>query len=102
MDTITETSLKERMALGQVVHFRVVEADGKYQLLVRCMWQESEVQLITQRKQARTWSSMDSLLDYTDKTYGAVPIIFLRNFSESDANELANGTPPGTDLPTLD
>lgn len=91
MDTINEVALKERESLGQLVSFRVVEADGKYELHCRFMWQESEVQLITQRKKARTWASLDSLVDYLDKTYGSVPTIFLRNFSESEAHAIAHG-----------
>lgn len=97
MDTINEVALKERESLGQLVSFRVVEADGKYELHCRFMWQESEVQLITQRKKARTWASLDSLVDYLDKTYGPVPTIFLRHFSESEANAIANGRPEPPD-----
>ncbi|MFP3700411.1 hypothetical protein SB758_33600, partial [Burkholderia sp. SIMBA_013] len=84
-------ALKERESLGQLVSFRVVEVDKKYELHCRFMWQESEVQLITQRKKPRTWASLDSLVDYLDKTFGPIPTIFLRHFSESEANAISHG-----------
>jgi hypothetical protein len=89
MDTINEVALKERQSLGQLVHFRVVKVDGTYQLLCRFMWQHGELRLITQRKKARTWASLDSLYDYIDKIFGPVPTVFLLNFSESDVNAIA-------------
>lgn len=99
MDTINEAALKERQTLGQLVSFRVVKIDGKYELLCRFMWQESEVLLITQRKKARVWASLDSLFDYIEKTFGQIPTIFLLNFSESEANAIANGKNESSEPP---
>ncbi len=103
MDTINEVALKERLTMGSLVHFRVVERDlGTFELHCRFMWQDAEVLLITQRKKPRTWSSLDSLFDYIEKTYGQVPTIFLRNITEEQANAFANhdstGSAEGTGL----
>lgn len=91
LDTINERTLKEKMTLGQLLHFRIVErADRCYRVYCRLAWIESEVLFETQRKEPREWSSMDRLLDYLQKTFGDTPIIFLRNFSEKDAYAIAN------------
>lgn len=98
MDTINEVALKERVTLGNLLHFQVVELEfGKFQLLCHFMWQEAGVLLITQRRKPRTWSSLDSLYDYIDKTYGSVPTIFLRNLPENYAHAFTNGIPDSED-----
>ncbi|MDF3883125.1 hypothetical protein [Cupriavidus basilensis] len=100
MDTINEVALKERQTLGALVYFRVVEEEaGKFQLCCRMNWQESEILLITQRKRPRTWSSLDSLFDYIDKTYGPVPTYFLRHLSEEFTNALVKNPVDSTDWP---
>lgn len=87
MDIINEVTLRDLKDLGALVYFRVVEeVPGKFQLHCRKSWQEGETLLITQRKKPRTWSSLDSLYDYIDKTYGPVPICFLRNYPEEFTN----------------
>lgn len=87
MDIIDEVKLRARKDLGALLYFRVVEeAPGKFQLHCRMSYQDYETVLITQRKKPRTWSSLDSLYGYIDKTYGPIPTCFLRNYPEEYVN----------------
>jgi len=61
--------------------FLIQGKDGKFRINVTLTWKEGRQLLETQRKQPRTWASLDRLVRHINTKYGNVPLIQLELWS---------------------
>lgn len=75
MNTISESELGLMVLTKGLKRFHIVQNRlGKYHIRVTLNNQEGELQLVTTRKSAREWASLDRLANHIQDKYGAIPI----------------------------
>lgn len=76
--TINESELKDNLANGAVVALKLIEDhQGRFSILVKLSWKGGDIQLETQRKKVKKWSSLDRLVKHINAHYKNVPLIEL-------------------------
>ena len=70
MEPITERELDVAGANRVIERLRIQQLDnGRFSLIVKLTWRETEQTLISQRKKVRGWVSLGLLLEYIKKHY---------------------------------
>ncbi|MFW1512981.1 hypothetical protein ACEWBN_22295 [Vibrio parahaemolyticus] len=77
-DVISEPELIDNLESKAVKTMALVQGeDGKFCIYVTLTWKEGRQLLETQRKEPRTWASLDRLVKHINQKYENVPIIQL-------------------------
>lgn len=78
MNTISESELGLVVRSKAIKRFHIVQnQQGKFLITVTLNNQEGELELVTTRKNAREWASLDRLAKHIQEKYGAIPSISL-------------------------
>lgn len=65
----------------------VQKEDGKFRIYVTLTWKEGRQLLETQRKEPRTWASLDRLVRHINRKYQQVPVIQLELRSKNESTK---------------
>ncbi|MGX9998322.1 hypothetical protein [Vibrio sp. JZG120] len=86
-DVISEPELIDNLESKAVKTMALVQGeDGKFCIYVTLTWKERRQLLETQRKEPRTWASLDRLVKHINQKYENVPIIQLELRSNNNEN----------------
>lgn len=86
-DVISEPELIDNLESKAVKTMALVQGeDGKFCIYVTLTWKEGRQLLETQRKEPRTWASLDRLVKHINQKYENVPIIQLELRSNNNEN----------------
>lgn len=78
MSTILEAELEDAGRNNAIKNLQIIQQEnGKYEIVVNLTWKEGEFKLVTQRKNAREWASLDRLAIHIRENYGQIPAISL-------------------------
>ena len=76
METIAEPELINNLKAKAVSKIRLVQRDDKrYEVFITVSWKGGESLLITQRKRARIWVSLDRFVKHATDKYYNIPLI---------------------------
>ncbi|WP_229636049.1 hypothetical protein [Vibrio parahaemolyticus] len=77
-DVISEPELIDNLESKAVKTITLVQGeDNKFRIYATLTWKEGRQLLETQRKEPRTWASLDRLVKHINQRYENVPIIQL-------------------------
>ncbi|EJE4183736.1 hypothetical protein M3890_004653 [Vibrio parahaemolyticus] len=84
-NVISEPELMDNLESKAVKTMALVQGeDGKFYVYVTLTWKEERQLLETQRKEPRTWASLDRLVKHINQKYENVPIIQLELWSNNN------------------
>ena len=75
---ITEPELRQACATKTLKSAEIVDTEGGYILIVEVAWKPGEHTLFTQRNRVRTWSSLNSVVDFIVRHQYDQPRISIR------------------------
>lgn len=79
IEGISERDVIDNSKNNAIESLRIEEtADGKYKVRVSLAWKKGELYLETQRKQTRTWASLDRLINHIKNNYSSIPLITIK------------------------
>lgn len=79
LKTILELELKESLKNNDVTKITLFERPGDgFEVNVHLRYEFKPRLLITQRKQAKKWKSLDRFIKYANQNYSSIPDILLK------------------------
>lgn len=87
---ITEPEFRQACATTAIKSVEICDTEGGYILVVQLTWKDGAHTLYTQRNRLRTWSSLNSIVDFLTRLKLQIPLISIR---------LRYPTPPKDQIP---